>query len=290
MFLLLDTAKAFDTRDRHLLFYCSPLRHPTSFIIQTSSMSFNFQSAATSAAPTSSAPPPVVHAIETKMALESGLIIDPILYDLVHGPHDAYIQTIGQYSQQQLDDLTHGSLDNSIQNIGQYQQQQPLYPPNNAYDLRQPNNASSNNASSNNAYNQIPQHSHQAAATPLPQTTETRKAPGPNVGQPVPARLNPLIAALRKLPPVSKNRQHPVRGTLKDPFKSDALTAAEQQLIRTNFISGAGTIRAEADLMGWYEDEAVFTKEYWRYLWKGESRAKSLTRKKQGPSKRQKTG
>ena len=219
------------------------------------------------------------------MALESGLLIDPVLYDLIHGPIEVFIQNIGQYPQQQLEDLVHAPLDNFVQNIGQYEQQQPLHQRNNAHDLRQPNDTYSNNAY--NAYSQT-QTPHQAAATPTPQTTETRKSPGPNVGQPIPARLNPLIAALRKLPPVSKNQQHPVRGTLKNPFTCDALTAAGQQLIRTNFISGAGTIRPEADLMGWYEDEAVFSKEFWRYLWKGEPRAKSLTRKKQAGAKRQK--
>ena len=81
----------------------------------------SFQSAATSAAPTSSAPLPVVHAIETTMALESGLLIGPVLYDLIHGPIEVFIQNIGQYPQQQLDDLVHAPLDNFVQNIGQYE-------------------------------------------------------------------------------------------------------------------------------------------------------------------------
>jgi hypothetical protein len=55
----------------------------------------------------------VVHAIETTIALESGLLIDPVLYDLIHGPNEVYIQNIGQ----QLDDLIHGPQIEFIQNI-----------------------------------------------------------------------------------------------------------------------------------------------------------------------------
>jgi hypothetical protein len=238
----------------------------------------SFQSAATNAAPTSGVP--LIHEIETIMALESGLLIDPVLYDLVHGPQDAYIQNIGQYPQQQLDDLIHAPLNNSIQNIGQYQHQQPLRQQINAYDPGQPNNAY-------NAYNQT-QHPDHATTTPTLPNTKTSKSPGPNVGQPIPPHLFPLIAALRALPHVSLIQAHPVRSTLKNPFTSDDLTAPHQLLIRANFISGAGTLQPKSELTGWYEDEAVFPKAFWRYFWKGEPRAKSLKRAKNGGGKRQK--
>jgi hypothetical protein len=219
------------------------------------------QSAATSAAPTSGAPFPAIHAIETIMALESGLRIDPVLYDLIHGPHDVFTQ-----------------------NIGRYQQQQRLYQQNNACDPKQSNNAHLNN----NYNNHVQQHPRHAAGTPAPQTTATPRAPGPKVGQPIDARLNPVIAALRALPPVSDTGKHPVRTTLKFPFNENALTAPQQALIRQNFRSGSGYIRSGADLMDWYGDESVFSKVFWEYLIQGQSRAKRVKRDKGGGRKRQK--
>jgi hypothetical protein len=204
------------------------------------------QSAATSAAPTSGAPFPAIHAIETIMALESGLRIDPVFYDLIHGPHHVFTQ-----------------------NIGRYQQQQRLYQQNNAHDPGRPNNAYSNNQYNN----PIQQHPHHDVAISAPQNTTAPRAPGPKVGQPIDARLNSVIAALRALPPVSDTEKHPVRTTLKFPFNENALTAPQQVLIRQNFHSGSGYIRSGADLMDWYGDESVFSKVFWEYLIQGQSRA-----------------
>jgi len=116
--------------------------------IQQQEGSMLAQSAATSAAPTLGAPFPAIHAIETIMALESGLRIDPVLYDLIHGPHDVFTQ-----------------------NIGRYQQQQRLYQQNNAYDPKQSNNAYLNNPFNNH----VQQHPRHAAGTPAPQSRATHR-------------------------------------------------------------------------------------------------------------------
>ena len=228
------------------------------------------QSAATSAAPTSGAPLPVIHAIETVMALESGLRIDPVLYDIIHGPHNVFTQNIWQYQQQQR------LYPQTPADVAAPSRQQNI-----AYNAGQPKNFSMN------PYNQA-QYTHYAAVTSAPQTTTAPRAPGPKVGQPIDAHLNPVIAAPRALPPVSDTEKHPVRTTLKFPFNENALTAPQQALIRQNFDSGSGYIGSGVDLMDWYGDERVFSKVFWEYLIQGQSRAKRVKKDKGGGRKRQK--
>jgi hypothetical protein len=244
---------------------------------------------------------PVIHATETIMALESGLAIDPVEYDLLHNvpifhgqePLDAPVNPSPYHIVEHNNTLNltyYGPLNGphsvSTPSIRPQQQQLP-YPPNPAnappshqttyaYDPEQPNNVYGNSDS------QI-QNPHNAASI-----STTPRSPGPKVGQPIPADLTPVITALRALPHVSGTEKHPVRTTLKFPFKEDALTAPQQQQIRQNFYSGSGYLRSNADLMGWFGDETVFSRVFWDYLVKGEPRAKRVKRDKGGGGKRQK--
>jgi hypothetical protein len=89
---------------------------------------------------------------------------------------------------------------------------------------------------------------------------------GSMVGRPISYDLQPAFDAIRRLPIVGAIG-HPQRSLLKKPFHGSYTAATrDAQLIRDNFASGSGLLKADSPLRHWYGDLKVFEVRIWEFL------------------------